>query len=288
MPNSQAQSADEWAGDAPLSASPAASEPLAGRFAMISDIGRQREQNEDSAFGLLQQRISDAGAQALGLFILADGMGGQAAGERASAVAVQAAGECLLREVFLPLLDPTGLRWSGVPINEAIGHAFEAANAGVLDAAPGGATTLTLVIMIGRRLYVGHAGDCRLYLLRDGALRALTRDHSILSRLIELGQASESEGRAADQDPRRHTLYRAVGQAEGAEYDLLSFTLEAGDGLLLCCDGLWGTVSDAEMAHVLTQAGSPAEACRQLVDLANRSGGPDNITAIVIPPAGQA
>ena len=173
-----------------------------------------------------------------------------------------------------------------IPINEAIQRAFEDAHARVLHEERGGATTLTIVLLMAGRIYVGHAGDCRLYLLHDQNLTLLTRDHSILNRLIELGQIDEYEVASLIDDPRRNALYRAVGQAGEVECDFFSRSVTPDSGLLLCSDGLWGSVSDKAMLDIILRTDSPAAACRDLVAAANESGGPDNITAILVHPLG--
>ena len=255
-------------------------------YALASDVGRQRNLNEDSAFALSQDWVSAQGVQTLGLFILADGMGGHSGGERASLAAVGAASEVLIRDVILPFSDQGGDGWRMSPLQEAMAGAFEGAQRRVQLEVPGGATTLTIALLIARRIYVGHVGDCRLYLWRGGELTAWTRDHSVLSRLIELGQVDSAEADSLLNDPRRNALYRAVGQPGELEVDFFSKALEPDDGLLLCSDGLWGTVPPGTLAHVLSSAQSPKVACRQMIDVANEAGGPDNITAIFICPTG--
>lgn len=254
-------------------------------FSMASHIGMVREENEDSAFAWLQHISTHEGLQTIGLFMVADGMGGHLRGETASRLAVQTAGESLMRHVVLPLLGSEAMA-PAVPVQEAIAEAFQAAHQRLQSEVPEGATTLTIVLLVGRRIYVGHAGDCRLYLLRNGELRQLTRDHSLLHRLFELGQIDAAELEALDQDARRNALYRAVGQPNPLEIDLASHSLLAGDGLVLCSDGLWGAVPRAEMKDIIQQAATPADACQALVEAANARGGPDNITVIVVQPAG--
>jgi len=209
-------------------------------------------------------------------------MGGHANGQQASFSAVQAASECLLREVILPLTQPSAEQRQSTPMNEALENAFMAANARVWRDAPGGGSTLTIVLLIGRRIYVGHVGDCRLYLIRRGELELLTRDHSLLNRLIELGQIEADDTLPLENDPRRNSLYQAIGQLEPMEIDFFSRTVEAGDELLLCCDGLWSAAPAEELGRIIASAASPADACRRLVERANAAGGHDNITAILI------
>lgn len=254
-------------------------------FSMASHIGMVREANEDSAFAWLQHVSTHEGMQTVGLFMVADGMGGHLHGETASRLAVQTAGESLLRHVILPLFHSPAMT-PAVPIQEAIAEAFQAAHQRLQEEVPEGATTLTIVLLVGKRIYVGHAGDCRLYLLRNSELRQLTRDHSLLHRLFELGQIDAEELEALDRDARRNALYRAVGQPNPLEIDLASHGLLAGDGLVLCSDGLWGSVSRADMMAILQRSATPADACRALVEAANAQGGPDNITVIVVYPAG--
>jgi PPM family protein phosphatase len=260
--------------------------PIAGQFALLTDIGQARALNEDSAFACVQGHLSVQGSQSVGIFIVADGMGGHNEGERASLTAVRAASESLLREILLPLVDPSGDTWPHVPINEAIEHAFQEAQRRVSQNVVGGGTTLTAALLMGRRVYVGHVGDCRLYLWRDGHLTSLTRDHSILSRLMELGEVTQEEIDDTSDDERRHALYRAIGQPQEVEIDLSSRSVDPQDSLLLCSDGLWGSVPEAIMRDILAKEPSPVRACRELVAEANQRGGPDNITVILVHPIG--
>ena len=253
-------------------------------FGMHSDAGQERDVNEDSALAMVFARVSHLNTQPVGLFMVADGMGGHEAGEQASLAAIQSSSESLLREVFLPLANPKEDAGDSIPITEAITHAFEAAHHIVVQELPNGATTLTVVLLIGRRVYVGHAGDCRLYLLGGSGFRSLTRDHSVLSRLVELEHLDAEEVESLASDPRRNVLYRAIGQTEELEFDFFSQRLEPEEALLLCSDGLWGTVPEDVMRGIIVEADAPAQACRRLVDEANLRGGPDNITAIVIEP----
>ena len=254
------------------------------QYALSSDIGQSREVNEDSAFATVMSRVSHFNTQSLGLFIAADGMGGHEAGEQASFAAIQVAGESLLREVLLPLTNPRSEIWNSIPVSEAMTHAFEEAHRKVMEEVPAGATTLTITLLMDRRIYVGHAGDCRLYILDDHSLRPITRDHSVLNRLIELEQLDQEEVELLATDPRRNVLYRAIGQAEEVEFDFFSQLLEPEEALLLCSDGLWGTVPDDIMRDIVREAESPAIACQNLVNEANQRGGPDNITVILIYP----
>jgi protein phosphatase len=255
-------------------------------FATMTDRGKVRRRNEDAAFALAHERLTALGNLSLGLFMVADGMGGQTAGDRASAIAIQTSSEFLLREIVFPLATLLENAQPSMPIQEAIERAFLVANNQVLREVSGGGATLTAALLIGQRVYVGHVGDCRLYLLRAGSLQLLTRDHSLLNRLIELGQMEAGPDYQPERDPRRNSLWQAMGQSEDPEVDIASHRLEPGDGLLLCCDGLWSAVSAESMAGIMLGAASPAAACQQLIGAANAAGGPDNITAIIVYPLG--
>jgi protein phosphatase len=141
-------------------------------------------------------------------------------------------------------------------------------------------TTLTALALVDKRLCYAHVGDSRLYLLRQGKLRALTRDHSLVARLVETGMIRAEE---ADAHPQRHVLTAAVGVTEDVQPDVpeAPLELETCDVLLLCTDGLWGQMTEAEIAEILSTQ-EPEGACRTLVQLAKDHGGPDNITLQVL------
>jgi protein phosphatase len=232
---------------------------LSWRYAAASDVGLLRDGNEDSAF---------AGRR---LLAVADGMGGHAAGEVASAAVIAA----------LEQLDELGVD-AGDP-QEALREAVQEANANLRDMVAadselqGMGTTVTAVLTDGDYTWLAHVGDSRAYLLRDDALHQLTRDHTFVQQLVD-------EGRIAPEDvsthPQRSLITRALDGRDVVELDLDRLDLRSGDRLLLCSDGLSAVVSDASIAEVL-RGSTPDEAVRSLVDLALRGGGPDNITCIV-------
>jgi protein phosphatase len=132
----------------------------------------------------------------------------------------------------------------------------------------------------GNTLAIAHIGDSRAYVIYpEGQIRALTRDHSLVKRLVELGQITPDE---AAIHPQRNVLYRALGQVEPIESEILTMPVPTSGYLLLCSDGLWGLISDEQIHKLVTTSASPAQACRALVDAANSAGGPDNITAILV------
>jgi protein phosphatase len=155
----------------------------------------------------------------------------------------------------------------------------EAQNA-VINTAPGGGTTLTAALVIADQVTVGHVGDSRAYFAQaDGELVAITKDHSLVNRLLELGQISEKE---ASVHPQRNVLYRAVGQTEPYRPDIETLTFPGPGSLMICSDGLWGVVGKTNLQKILRKAGSPIEICQKMVDLANQAGGPDNITVVLV------
>jgi protein phosphatase len=158
--------------------------------------------------------------------------------------------------------------------------AIDEAQRAVLKAAPGSGTTLTAVLVLGDQMTIGHVGDSRAYAIRpDGRSELITRDHSLVKRLEELGQITRSEAAA---HPQRNVLYRALGQGEILEADIFTTQFPQPGDLLLCSDGLWGVVPEDDLAKIINNAPNLASACHNLVTAANESGGPDNISAILV------
>lgn len=264
---------------------PASRLPL--QVGLATHVGQVRDHNEDALFAMTSLQSSDAGDVPFGLFIIADGMGGHQGGEEASALASRTVARYVTQEVYLPFLSGGGPDADRKPWQEALTEAITAANQAVRAAIPDGGTTLTTALIVGDQLTIAHVGDSRAYLVGDDGLKRLTRDHSLVQRLQELGQLSAEE---AAVHPSRNMLYRAVGQADLLEADVSAHTLAAPAMLLLCSDGLWGVVPAGEIHMIIRQAidewrGSPGAlqiACQRLIEAANRRGGPDNITAILV------
>jgi serine/threonine protein phosphatase PrpC len=232
--------------------------PLAVRYAMKSDVGRERDGNEDAAY---------AGPR---LLAVADGMGGHAAGEVASAAAIET----------LKSLD------ADVPPGELLNvlaravHEAGAKLHDMVEADPslrGMGTTLTGIMWSGSQLGLVHIGDSRAYLLRDGDLFQITHDHTVVQALVDDGRITPEE---AASHPQRSLLLRALG-GPSAEPDLELRDARPGDRYLLCSDGLHEAVDADAITRVLAGVAEPEEAVAELVDLANQAGGPDNITCIV-------
>jgi len=221
-----------------------------------TDVGRVRDHNED-AFLV---------AEDLGLIAVADGMGGHRGGEVASATALEA-----LRIAFL----------AGAAIQDAVVAANEAVHdQSVADPnLRGMGTTITAGALGEGTLVLGHVGDSRAYLFRDGRLERITTDHSLVEELVRAGELTEAE---AEQDPRRSMITRALGLDSGVEVDVEEIALADGDRVLLCSDGLTNMVDEDELARRLADTADPQDLTRDLVDSANAAGGVDNITVVVI------
>jgi serine/threonine protein phosphatase PrpC len=244
-----------------------------------SHIGKKREYNEDAFFTLECILKQNGEIMPFGLFIIADGMGGLQAGNVASALATRVVAHSLMHQVYLPFLRDEGEDSSRRPINEALIEALSDASLAVHKAVPDAGTTLTAALIVGTHAYIGHVGDSRAYLVTEKGLQQVTQDHSLVARLIELGQAAPEE---AMTHPQRNILYRALGQGGSMEVDTYFQLLPARSQLLLCSDGLWGAVPEHEMAAIIAAASSTQVACRRLIEAAIAYGGDDNITAILI------
>ena len=249
------------------------------RVGQASDVGLVRSHNEDASLLIESVFEGDQTTEIVGLFVVADGMGGHQAGEVASALAARIVASNLLQEIYIPYLRQAAHQADQLPLTEALQQAVEAANQAVHDQVPGSGTTLTCALIMNSRAYLAHVGDSRAYLYYNQELKQVTRDHSYVDKLVELGQISAE---AAAVHPQRNVLYRAVGQGDQLEIDIYLLDLPSGSRLLLCSDGLWGMLADNTIQAVLASAPSPQEACEELITAANEAGGRDNITAIVV------
>lgn len=247
--------------------------------AALRDVGQVREVNQDHVFAMTATVPREGSDMLLGLFVVADGMGGHDGGEVASQKAVATAVRHVLAELLAPALDGD----VGVAIRPLLVAALQDANRAVWDHArmhgSDMGTTCTMALLLGRSLHVAHVGDSRAYLLRSGEIRQLTDDHSAVGRLIELGQLDPQEAR---EHPLRSHLFRTIGQQPDVAVDLTSSMLGDATHLLLASDGLWSLVEEDAMRAVITTASSPQTAVEELVARANAAGGDDNISAIVV------
>lgn len=247
--------------------------------ACAQSIGLQREHNEDALFTLTTTLTSDHNHLPFGLYIVADGMGGHQHGEIASGIAVRSMASFIVERLFLPVLSVKPAT-PDESLQEIMQAGVQESHRTITKQVPGGGTTLTAVLVLDEQVTIAHVGDSRAYWISpDGSMEALTRDHSLVRRLEELGQITHEE---AATHPQRNVLYRALGQGEPIDPDVKTLRLPQGGYLLLCSDGLWGVVPDEEIKRIVTNKTELDEACQALTDAANAAGGPDNITAILI------
>lgn len=262
------------------------------------DVGKVRNLNEDEFFVKVVQSSDEP---PVGLFLVADGMGGTAGGELASEWAVKTVRN-ELQDLFAPanLMQTRKLSVAeiaaldGQPTTQVVDFTMQArveravqrANEVVLnyarnrpDKAADTGTTLTMAVVKGSIAYIANVGDSRTYLWSQGRLQAITEDHSLVASLVKVGQIQPDEVYA---HPQRNLIYRSLGSKPVVEVDQFVQPLQPGDQLLLCSDGLWEMVRDPDIAAILRDAPSPATACNRLIEAANARGGEDNISAVVV------
>jgi len=251
-----------------------------------TDVGQMREHNEDAFVvadltrgnATLQPEVRSHSVGARGsLFMVADGMGGAAAGEIASAMAI----EGVLREVTesLSTTEPptedafaTAIKRATATANAEI-HAFAIEH----PEFRGMGTTATVAGVLGDTVYLAQVGDSRAYLVRGGVAAQITKDQSLMQKLVEAGELTQEE---AEQSERRNIILQALGPEPNIKVDLTAQQLRRGDVLVLCSDGLSGQVRTDDIARVVTDEQDLMAACKRLIDMANEAGGPDNITVI--------
>ena len=253
-----------------------------------SDVGRTREHNEDAfvvadlARGeplhfdhMRTERASERGT----LFMVADGMGGAAAGEIASEMAV----EVVLQQLRRRWRDGTtveppafvGTLKAATEVANATIHHY----AGDHPELRGMGTTATIAGLLGDTLYLAQVGDSRAYLVRDGVAIQITKDQSLMQKLIEAGEITAEEAEMSD---RRNIILQALGPEPNVKIDLTHQRVRRDDVLVLCSDGLSGLVKPEQIGRAVAEEANPELAAERLVDLANASGGPDNITVVVV------
>jgi len=240
-----------------------------------TDVGRRREKNEDSY-------LADP---SLMLYLVADGMGGHAGGETASRMSAEIVHRAIAaRRKDASLFPERPPRGEQPGILAMLGEAIRGASQAIFEASSlqlelaGMGTTTTAALFFGPRIYIAHVGDSRLYRHRAGRLEQLTEDHSLVAEQVKAGFITPEE---AQFSRFRNIITRSVGFESHVAADTFSVATRPGDCFLLCSDGLTGMVSDEEIARAL-RTRTPGRACDELVDLANRHGGEDNITLVLL------
>jgi PPM family protein phosphatase len=242
------------------------------------DIGQNRTKNEDSIFAQSAILATQSTELPFGLFIIADGMGGHKNGEVASDQAIRTMSNYVQDKLHASLYGPEPVPPSE-SLQEIMSEGVRLANKSVLKNATDGGTTLTSALLLGSQLTISHIGDSRAYnIFLDGRIESLTTDHSLVQRLIQLGQITEEE---AEVHPQRSMLYRALGQVDLPKADIINSTMPSPGYVMICSDGLWGVLSDDQIYQIVISASSLNRACQNMVDAANNAGGPDNISVIL-------
>lgn len=241
-------------------------------------VGKQRELNEDSLLALTTTMAGNSGNLPFGLYIVADGMGGHQFGEVASNAAIRTVAGYVLRK-FHPYLFQVKADTMDESFQEIMQTAVGEAQRAIQREAPGSGTTLTAALVVGQQITVAHVGDSRAYFIfPDGRVETITRDHSLVKRLEELGHITPEE---AANYPHRNVLYRALGQGEILDPDIFTVSFPQPGYLMICSDGLWGVVTEQDLVRSVVEAPNLQRACQNLVSAANAAGGPDNISVVI-------
>lgn len=237
------------------------------RVGAISHIGKVRDINEDN-YCTLEKDYN--------LFIVADGMGGHNAGEVASLMAIDHIKDHITKYISINMEEQS--------IKGIIYEAFNRANEKIYIHAKenlscdGMGTTATLVLKANSTLYIGHVGDSRAYIIRNGRIEQITEDHSLVAELVRSGSITETE---AMKHPQKNVITRALGTNENIKVDIFTIDFHPLDILVLCTDGLSNFVDQYEIEEVVLEFEDSNEACERLVSMANKRGGYDNITVLV-------
>ena len=241
-------------------------------------VGKQRELNEDSVFAMTTIMAGNSGNLPFGLYIVADGMGGHQFGEVASNAAIRSVAGYVVKK-FHPYLFQINSEPMEESFQEIMQAAVREAQRAIQKEAPGSGTTLTAALVVGQQVTIAHVGDSRAYFIhQDGQVEAITRDHSLVKRLEELGHITPEE---AANYPHRNVLYRALGQGEILDPDIFTLGFPQPGYLMICSDGLWGVITEQDLVRAIDEASTLQRACQNLVNAANTAGGPDNISVIL-------
>lgn len=242
-------------------------------------VGKQRDHNEDSLLAITSTISGHSGNVPFGLYIVADGMGGHQYGEVASNAAIRIIAGYVMKAFhsYMFNLPTQSLQES---LQEMMDASIREAHKFIQKEAPGSGTTVTAALVLGQQVTVAHIGDSRAYsILPDGRTSPITRDHSLVKRLEELGHLSPEE---AANFPHRNVLIRALGQGDTLEADIFTVPFPQPGYLMICSDGLWGVITDADISRAVMESPSLHRAAQVMVDAANKAGGPDNISVILV------
>lgn len=246
-----------------------------------TDVGVEREANEDSFSVQNKRYISQTTQLNYGIFIVADGMGGAKAGEYASALATQEISS-YINHYFEDL---NNKKFQEGELMNIMDQAVKRANTIIYQESKenkdysGMGTTVTASLIYEGQLFISHVGDSRAYLINQHSIEKISRDHSLVGRLLEIGQITPEE---AEVHPQRNLIYRSLGGFPAVEVEVYQLPMHSNDYLLLCTDGLYEHVKDEEIQKIVVGSHEPGDACRHLVNLANIRGGDDNSTVVIV------
>jgi serine/threonine protein phosphatase PrpC len=242
-----------------------------------SHSGHVRLLNEDSLISLELTTVNKASIFPRGIFAIADGMGGHAAGDLASGMVINTIAQKAVCDI-MPVHEASDEKWI-----EWLKKTVEAANLAVYEARQKAAndmgSTLVVCLLVGAQAYLAYQGDSRIYLINQRGIKQLTTDHSLVQHMVTTGQINQDEAR---NHPQRNVIYRSLGDKPCIELDCLTQQVFPSDRLLLCSDGLSNQLDDEQLHKIVLEASSPQAACDQLIEAANSAGGEDNISALVV------
>lgn len=249
------------------------------RLGRRTHVGMVRNLNEDSLLTLELNRIQQSVSQPLGIFVIADGMGGHTAGEIASGTIVNSVAKKASKELVYCQLAQSNAGDCQNWLKEAIETANEEVYALRKSSGTDMGSTLVAAVLEGNKAYIAHIGDSRAYLINTQGIQRLTLDHSLVERLVATQQITREEARF---HPQRNVIYRTIGDKSKIEVEVSVNMLGVGDFLLLCSDGLSGMLDDQTILKTVLEASSPQAACETLVEAANAAGGDDNISVVIV------
>ncbi|HEY1012589.1 MAG TPA: protein phosphatase 2C domain-containing protein [Herpetosiphonaceae bacterium] len=255
--------------------------PLRTRTGYASDPGMVRDYNEDSLLVWDFRTVWNNQPTNLGLYVVADGMGGHEGGEIASGIAIQTIAQNLTPTLLEPALREGSVDASNLAdrVKQAITQANQAIYEESLRRGNDMGTTLTMAVVVGDIAVVGNVGDSRTYLYRGGQLQRVSKDHSLVQRLVDLGQIEPDD---VYSHPNKNAILRSLGDSGDLDIDTFEVRLQTGDALLLCSDGQWEMVRDPAMAKIIGDFDAPANAADALIKAANAAGGEDNVTSVLV------
>lgn len=267
-----------------LPSAPTPARSLKPSHGQATHPGQKHAHNEDAVVTFTFDKEQEGRSVPVGFYLVADGMGGHDAGDLASRTVNRIVTDWIIKTKVLPDLQKTTrkLTTEDVP-GELLTQAIQQTNDALLRHGQANSSdlgsTVTAALVIGGVATIANVGDSRTYLLRKGRLEQITHDHSLVARLVDAGVIGPEEVRT---HPQRNQIYRCLGHKADVEVDTFTRQLRADDILVLCSDGLWEMVLDAEIQRIIEGARSPQKACDALVEAANRAGGEDNIAVVVV------